>query len=99
MKTVQVFLYGELRSALIRAGIKPSFELVHAKKKVTDAVKGDAGYADRKKGSEARAVEALDISIKNGVKDSSKWKDHYTAAKKKSDLADAYCMCMDAVAA
>ncbi len=96
MKTVQVFLYGELRSALIRAGVKPSFELVHAKKKVADAAKGDAGYADRKKGSETRAVDALDAGIKEAVKDSRKWKDHYIAAKKKSDLADAYCMCMDA---
>ncbi len=99
MKTVQVFLYGELRSALIRAGVKPSFELVHAKKKVADAEKGDAGYADRKKGSEARAVDALDAAIKTGCTVAKKWKEAYTAAKKKSDLADAYCMVMDAAAA
>jgi len=96
MKTVQVFLYGELRSALIRAGHKPSFELVHAKKKVAGAEKGDAGYADRKKGSETRAVEALDAAIKAGNTVARRWKDTYTAAKKKSDLADAYCMVMDA---
>jgi hypothetical protein len=95
MKTVQVFLYGELRSALLRSGATPSFELVHAKKKVT-AAKGDEGYADRKRGSEARAIEALDAGIKDGRQRAREWKEHYTAAKKKSDLADAFCMCMDA---
>jgi hypothetical protein len=79
--------------------VKPSFELVHAKKKVADAEKGDAGYADRKKGSEARTVDALDAAIKTGCTVAKKWKESYTAAKKKSDLADAYCMVMDAAAA
>jgi hypothetical protein len=95
MKTVQVFLYAELRSSLIRMGVKPSFELVHAKKKVA-AAKGDEGYSDRKKGSEARASAALDAALKDGRGHAREWKDHFAAAKKKSDLADAFCMCMDA---
>jgi len=66
---------------------------VHAGKKVKDVEKGDAGYKDRKAGSEARTVSFLDTAT---LSDSSKWKAHYKNAVKKSDLADALSMCCDA---
>lgn len=53
MKSVQILLFATLRDLLQPA--PPKLKLVHAGKKVKDAVKGDAGYKDRKAGSEARA--------------------------------------------
>ena len=87
MKSVQMMLYATLRD-LIQP--PPPIKLVHASKKVTGAEKGDAGYKDRKAGSEIRAEKFLKA---NPVQ---VWQDKWSVAKKKNDLADALCMCIDA---
>lgn len=87
MKSVQMMLYATLRDLIQPA---PPIKLVHASKKVTGAEKGDAGYKDRKAGSEIRAEKFLKA---NPVQ---VWQDKWLAAKKKNDLADALCMCIDA---
>lgn len=89
MKTVQVLLYASLRSAFLSRGLKvPAVDLVHAGKKVKGVAAGDEGYADRKAGSEVRAAAWLKSSAPT-------WLPILTDAKKKSDLADALCMCLD----
>ncbi len=89
MKTVQILLYASLRSAFLSRGLKvPSVDLVHAGKKVKGVAAGDEGYADRKAGSELRAAAWLKASAHT-------WLPVLTDAKKKSDLADALCMCLD----
>lgn len=91
MKSVQVLLFASLRDAFkAEHGMAPRFHLVHAGKKVRGAAAGDAGYAARKEGSEARIREWLE---KNAA--GSKWMEHFLTAGKKSDLADALCMCLD----
>jgi hypothetical protein len=65
-------------------------KLVHAGKKVQVEEKGDAGYKDRKSASEAKINKFLNdnpMAI---------WKAKWDAAAKKSDLADALCMCLQA---
>jgi hypothetical protein len=90
MKSVQILLFATLRDRLKQP--PPQLKLVHAGKKVKGAVKGDAGYKDRKAGSEARA----DIFLKNSkLQESSRWQQVYHSAAKKSDLADALSMCVD----
>jgi hypothetical protein len=85
MKSVQVLLFATLRGAFIEHKLPvPRVHLVHAGKKVA-AEKGDAGYAARKEGSETRATAWIQ----------GEWKEFFAAAKKKSDLADALCMCLD----
>ncbi len=89
MKTVQILLYASLRSAFLARGLKvPAVDLVHAGKKVKGVAAGDEGYADRKAGSEVRAAAWL-----KGFAPT--WLPILTNAKKKSDLADALCMCLD----
>lgn len=89
MKTVQILLYASLRSAFIARNLKvPAVDLVHASKKVRNATIGDAGYAERKAGSEERAIQYLKVKAPT-------WLPTITEAKKKSDLADALCMCLD----
>ncbi len=91
MKSVQVLLFASLRDAFkAEHGQAPRFHLVHAGKKVRGAATGDAGYAARKEGGEARVREWLE---KNAA--DSKWMEHFLTAGKKSDLADALCMCLD----
>lgn len=91
MKTVQILLYASLRSAFISRGLPvPAVDLVHASKKVQGATVGDEGYSERKAGSEARAEAWLRQA--NHI---STWLPVLTGAKKKSDLADALCMCLD----
>jgi hypothetical protein len=90
MKSVQILLFATLRDILKNS---PPVRLVHASKKVTGAAKGDAGYKERKAGSEARAVAFLDSKE---LKESPQWKTLYTNAANKSDLADALCMTIDA---
>ena len=92
MKSVQVLLFAVLREWYLRsaADAVPAFHLVHAKKKVV-AEAGDAGYAARKKGSEER-VTAL---FTEGKVKGSPFLEHFQAAKKRSDMADALCMCID----
>ncbi len=87
MKSVQMLLFATLRDLLQPS--PPLVQLVHASIKVKGAAKGDEGYAERKKGSEDRAVEFL---AKLG---STRWSDFYASAKKKNDLADALCMSLD----
>jgi hypothetical protein len=92
MKSVQVLLFTTLREAFYQRGIHPPpFHLVHAKLKVSDAAHGDEGYSERKQKSEER-VSALFSSekITNTVLE-----DMWNKSKKKSDMADAICMCID----
>jgi hypothetical protein len=92
MKSVQVLLFAVLREKFLADARVASFHLVHAKKKVQDAAAGDAGYAERKKGSEARIQ---DLFTKTPTIASSEIKTMWLSAKKKSDMADAICMCVD----
>ena len=97
MKTVQVLLFAALRDTFIaEKGVAPPFQLVHAGKKVrgADAAAGDAGYADRKEAGEARVKKWLADNAGGSV-----WERKFAGAAKKSDLADALCMCLDAAAA
>jgi hypothetical protein len=87
MKTIQSFLFGVLREASHAAGKFPDIELVHASQKVEYETKGDAGYAERKGNSEDKVLAH--------IKDE-KWRTFFQNAKKRSDLADAYCMCLNA---
>jgi len=90
MKSVQILLFATLRDLLQQP--PPVLKLVHAGKKVQGAEKGDAGYKDRKAGSEARVATFLkDMTLVNGTQ----WQTVWSAAAKKSDLADALCMCID----
>ena len=93
MKSVQILLFATLRDFLESP---PPLKLVHAGKKVQGAVKGDAGYKDRKAGSEARADLFLkDPNLANAASSQGIW----SSASKKSDLADALCMCIDSIVA
>jgi hypothetical protein len=92
MKSVQMLLFATLRDMLQPQ--PPKVILVHAgkKNKDIDAEKGDGGYKERKAGTESRIESFLkDSSFSN----SATWKPIWDKAKKKSDLADALCMCID----
>ncbi len=90
MKTVQILLYASIRDAFISRGLTPpEMRLVHAGKKVKVETTGDEGYADRKAGSEARAIAYCNAEAPT-------WLKTITEAKKRSDLADALCMVLDA---
>jgi hypothetical protein len=91
MKSVQVLLFATLREKFLGAGQTPEYHLVHAKKKVSDAKKGDEGYAERKNKSEERLKKLFD---EGEVKNDKIYED-WQKAKKKSDMADALCMCVD----
>jgi hypothetical protein len=86
MKTVQVLLYATLRDHLQPA---PPLKLVHAGKKIVGETTGDAGYKNRKDAAEAKVVGLLGGKIT----DSATHLAFFKAAVKKSDLADALCMC------
>lgn len=95
MKTVQILLFATLRDSIIdsrKAAEIPTFKLVHAGTKVKGKESGDKGYKARKDGSEARVLETL-----SGTKitRASEWKTFFEGHKKRSDLADAFCMCLD----
>jgi hypothetical protein len=93
MKSVQVLLFAVLRDAFLRASLSPSFHLVHAKKKVMGAQGGDEGYKARKQGSEDRMEELIRTqAIRDATGEFELWR----AAKKRSDMSDALCMCVDA---
>ncbi len=90
MKSVQMMLFATLRDCLQQP--PPHVKLVHAGKKVQGVETGDAGYKERKAGSEARA----DLFLHNeACLDPTPWKTKWASAKKKSDLADALAMCLD----
>ena len=92
MKSVQVLLFATLRDWYLENDKKtPTFHLVHAKKKVEDAPKGDAGYAERKQKSEDRVTKLFEEKQLIGSIHYNNWK----KAKKKSDMADAICMAVD----
>ena len=76
--------------------LPPPLKLVHAGKKVEGAAKGDEGYKDRKAGSEARALAFLYV---NTLTAPEAWRAVWEKATKKSDLADALCMCIDSLSA
>jgi hypothetical protein len=90
MKSVQILLFATLRDLLGEP--IPTLKLVHAGKKVQGAESGDAGYKERKAGSEARVEKFLESP---NITDLETWKQVWKQAKKKSDLADALCMCLD----
>jgi len=87
MKSVQMLLFATLRDLLPSP---PPLKLVHAGKKVQVEEKGDAGYKDRKSASEARVAKYLKEHPQKS------WDSKWSQAAKKSDLADALCMCLDA---
>jgi hypothetical protein len=88
MKTIQSFLFAVLREASHEAGKFPDIDLVHASQKVEYDTKGDAGYAERKGNSEDKVF--------SDIKDA-QWRKFFQDSKKRSDLADAYCMCLNAL--
>jgi hypothetical protein len=91
MKSVQVLLFATLREKFLSKQETPEYHLIHAKKKVSDAKKGDEGYAERKSKSEDRLKSLFDEGTVKNDKIYEDWK----KAKKKSDMADALCMCVD----
>lgn len=91
MKSVQVLLFASLREWYLHHEQYPSYHFIHAKKKVGDAPKGDEGYAERKNKSEER----LKTLFEQGTVTNSTLYDAWKSNKKKSDMADALCMCVD----
>jgi len=90
MKSVQILLFATLRDML--QPTPPPLKLVHAGKKVQGLESGDAGYKSRKDASEAKVIQLLSGSkIAEATPQLSFFKGH----GKKSDLADAFCMCWD----
>ena len=63
MKSVQVLLFATLREKFLSNEQMPAYHLVHAKKKVSDAKKGDEGYAERKSKSEDRLKKLFDEGV------------------------------------
>lgn len=94
MKSVQMMLFASLRDIL--QPNPPRIKLVHAGKKTKGAKGGDEGYTERKGASEARALKALqenEVSMDSTAHEgNSEW---FSQQKKRSDLADCFCMCMD----
>ena len=86
MKSVQVLLFATLRAHFLKMGQTPEYHLVHAKKKSAGCKEGDEGYKDRKNVAEERLKEYL--------KEDPLYTE-WTKAKKRSDMADALCMCID----
>ena len=91
MKSVQVLLFATLREKFLTNYQTPAYHLVHAKKKSSGAKKGDEGYKERKNMSEERLKDLFD---KGTVKNALIYK-AWQNTKKKSDMADALCMCVD----
>jgi hypothetical protein len=91
MKSVQVLLFATLREQFLQNNETPKYHLVHAKKKVKDAQAGDEGYAERKNKSEERLKSLFDKGDITNQQVYEEW----NKAKKKSDMADALCMCVD----
>jgi len=92
MKSVQVLLFATLREQFLNHHQTPEYHFVHAKKKVSDAQKGDEGYMERKNKSEERLKALFDSKQIVNQSLYEEWK----ASKKKSDMADAVCMAVDA---
>ena len=95
MKSVQVLLFATLRERFMAQGLAvPPCDLVHAKTKVVGAEAGDAGYKDRKEGSEQRLREAFESRAVTAERPT--LYEDWCSSKKRSDMADAFCMCVDA---
>ena len=94
MKSVQILLFATLRDLL--KSPPPQLKLVHAGKKVKGVEKGDAGYKDRKAGSESRTDQLLYSMCTPVMTNVTPWREVWKRAVKKSDLADALAMCADA---
>lgn len=94
MKSVQILLFATLRDIL--QPTPPPLKLVHAGKKITGMETGDAGYKSRKDASEAKVIQLLEGGK---VMDAPKWLALFKGHAKKSDLADALCMCWDKIPA
>jgi len=92
MKSVQILLFATLRD-MLQPG-PPPLKLVHAGKKITGMETGDKGYASRKDAAEAKVIQLLEGGK---ILDAPKWLQQFKSATKKSDLADALCMCWDKV--
>jgi hypothetical protein len=95
MKSVQMMLFATLRDILQPS--PPAVRLVHAGRKGagTDVIVGDEGYAERKSASEARVTAAFGAgSVRFLDGRTAIW---FEAQKKRSDLADCLCMCLDAI--
>jgi hypothetical protein len=97
MKSVQILLFATLRDMLQPQ--PPPLKLVHAGKKVRGEETGDAGYKSRKDASEAKVASILQKGEAGpvGIAESAKWLQEFKSHSKKSDLADAFCMCWDAL--
>ncbi len=91
MKSVQVLLFATLRENYLQNNQTPKYHFIHAKKKVSDAEKGDAGYTERKNKSEERLIQLFENEIVVNSDLYNEWK----KSKKKSDMADALCMAVD----
>lgn len=91
MKSVQVLLFATLREHFLIHNQHPKYNFIHAKKKVTNAPKGDEGYSERKNKSEERLKELFNNNTVNNDVIYKMWE----SSKKKSDMADALCMCVD----
>jgi hypothetical protein len=94
MKSVQMMLFATIRDILLDSGVVPSVRLVHASRKtaVEDIETGDAGYAERKSASETRVLQGFRSASIQFPSKSSTW---FSEQKKRSDLADCLCMCLD----
>jgi hypothetical protein len=90
MKSVQILLFATLRD-ILQPG-PPPLKLVHAGKKVQGLETGDSGYKSRKDASEAKVEQLLTAGK---LDDAAKWLTLFKGHGKKSDLADAFCMCWD----
>ena len=91
MKSVQMLLFATLRDLLHPI---PTLKLIHAGMKVKGVQAGDAGYKERKQGSEFAAKQLLAGTT---VKDSNMWKTFLEKHTKQNDLTDAFCMCINAL--
>jgi len=92
MKSVQILLFATLRDLLTQP--PPQLRLIHAGVKVKGVQAGDAGYKERKQGSEAAAKQILSGTT---VKDAATWKTFLEKHTKQNDLTDAFCMCINAL--
>jgi len=94
MKSVQILLFATLRD-MLQPG-PPPLKLVHAGKKIQGKEVGDKGYKSRKDASEGKVEELL----KGGkISEAPRWLEYFHGHGKKSDLADAFCMCWDRISA
>ena len=91
MKSVQVLLFATLRHKFLENNQTPSYHFIHAKKKVSNAQRGDDGYNERKTKSEERVKE---IFVTGAIYNNELYQ-FWQKSKKKSDMADALCMCVD----